>query len=86
MSIIKSTLQQTLDELEITRNKLSVESKVRAATLQSIVDEKASSIRFDTLIALLDTINEIAQQKGLNKRYGIEDIIKYEIQKNALSK
>lgn len=76
--MIKSTLQNTLDELNITRNKLAVESKVRPATLQSLVDNKTASIKFDTLNALLDTINKIAQEKGMSKKYEINDIITYQ--------
>ncbi|WP_244950992.1 helix-turn-helix domain-containing protein [Rummeliibacillus suwonensis] len=79
--MIETTLQNTLDELGITRNKLSVESKVRAATLQSLVDKKASSLKFDTLNALLDTINDLAKQKGIDKIYEINDIITYQYKK-----
>ena len=73
----KSTLQATLDELDIKRNKRSVESKVRPATLQHLVDGKTTLMKFDTLTALLDTINEIATIQGSEKVYGIEDIITY---------
>jgi predicted transcriptional regulator len=75
---IKPTLQTTLDELGITRNKLSVESKVRPATLQTLVDGKASLMKFDTLKALLDAINEIAAKQGSTKIYRIDDVITYE--------
>lgn len=76
--MIKITLQDTLDELGITRNKLAVESKVRPATLHSLVKGHTTLIKFDTLNILLNTLNDIAIGKGINKVYTITDIIDYE--------
>lgn len=76
--MIKITLQNTLDELGITRNKLAVESKIRPATLHSLVKGHGAMIKFETLDALLNAINEIAIEKNINKRYTITDIIDYE--------
>lgn len=76
--MIKITLQNTLDELGITRNKLAVEAKVRPATLHSLVKEQASQIKFETLTSILNTLNDIAFENGINKRYTITDIFDYE--------
>lgn len=75
--MIDVTLQKTLDELGITRNKLAVEAKIRPATLHSLVKGDTTLIRFDTLCEILDTINNIADKKGIDKEYGIDDVIKY---------
>lgn len=72
------TLSQTLQELGVTKNKLSVESKIRHNTISDLVNGEASSIRLDTLQAILDTLNKLAVEKGMDKVYGIKDVIKHE--------
>lgn len=76
--MIKFTLKRTIDELGISMYKLSTEAKSRGGTVQTLVDESAKSIRFDKLNALLDALNFIASEKGINKTYTISDIIDYE--------
>lgn len=76
--MIKITLGDTLNDLGITRNKLAVESKIRPATINSLVKGDAALIKFDTLCTMLDTINDIAIEKGKGKQYTIKDIIDYQ--------
>ncbi len=76
--MIKITLQRTLDELNISRNKLAVDYKIRAATLHTLVKNETSLIKFETLETILNALNDIAQSKGINKTYTITDIIDYE--------
>ncbi|MDZ5607921.1 helix-turn-helix transcriptional regulator [Bacillus pseudomycoides] len=72
------TLGRTLQELGVTKNKLAVEAKIRHNTISDLVNGDASSIRIDTLQAILDTLNELAAEKGIDKIYGIKDVIKHE--------
>ncbi|MCM3736469.1 helix-turn-helix transcriptional regulator [Bacillus cytotoxicus] len=74
---MKFTLGKSLEDLGITKNKLSVEAKVRSNTVGDLVNGDASSIRFDTLEAILDTLNRIAKEKGIDKTYVIDDVVKY---------
>lgn len=76
--MIKITLQKTLDELDITINKLAVEYKYRPATLYNLISGETTQIKFSTLDTILNMINEIAESKGINKTYTITDIIDYE--------
>ncbi|CUB59390.1 helix-turn-helix domain-containing protein [Bacillus sp. FSL K6-0067] len=72
------TLGQTLHEIGVTKNKLAVEAKIRHNTISDLVNGNASSIRIDTLQAILDTLNKLAADQGLQKVYGIKDVIKHE--------
>ncbi|MCM3387341.1 XRE family transcriptional regulator [Ureibacillus chungkukjangi] len=82
--MIKLTLKNTLKELDISMYRLSTEAKSRGGTVQSLVDNSAKSIRFDKLEALLNALNEIAEEKGVNKTYTITDIIDYEYVKKEV--
>jgi len=77
MSKIKFTLGKTLNELNITKNKLAVESKVRYNTVMDMVTNQSKSINILTLMAILDTLNEIAEEKGLNREIDVDDIFIY---------
>lgn len=76
--MIKITLQDSLDELGVTRNWIAVNYKIRPATLHSLVKGDTSQIRFDTLTTILDALNDIAIERGINKEYTITDVIDYE--------
>jgi DNA-binding Xre family transcriptional regulator len=73
-----STLGQTLEELKITRNALSVEAKVRPATIHDLVNGMAKQINFETLKAIIDALNRISFENGNVRRYVVEDIFTYE--------
>lgn len=72
-------LGKTLEELEITKNALAVEAKVRPATVGDLVSGNARSIQFDTLTAILNALNRKSFEKGKVKRYGILDVIDFEL-------
>lgn len=72
-----STLSKTLDELDIKRNALAVEAKVRPVTINELANGKAKQINFITLKKILDALNQFAKDKGINKTYTIEDVVKY---------
>jgi predicted transcriptional regulator len=73
-----STLEQALEELKITRNALSVEAKVRPATIHDLVNGTAKQLNFETLKAIIDALNRISFEKGHVRRYVVEDIFTYE--------
>lgn len=75
--MIKFVLEDTLNELDITRNFLAVEGKIRPATLHEIFHGKAQRLDIDTLTKILDTLNLISKEKGLRK-FDVTDIIRYE--------
>ncbi|MYL53303.1 helix-turn-helix domain-containing protein [Pontibacillus yanchengensis] len=77
MPYIKITVANILAELDITKNKLAVEAKIRPNTISDLVSEKAKAINFETLERIVTTLNELADEKGINKRYNVEDIFRY---------
>jgi len=74
----KYLLKEILEELDQTRNALSVEAKVRPGTILDLYDGKTQRIELKTFSRILDALNQFAIEKGLDKRYTIDDIIKYE--------
>ncbi|AHA71045.1 helix-turn-helix domain-containing protein [Bacillus cereus] len=74
---MKFTLGNSLDELGITKNKLSTESQVRYNTISDLVNGNANAVRFDSLEAIIDALNSIAVEKGINKTYKIDDVVQY---------
>jgi DNA-binding Xre family transcriptional regulator len=77
MNKIHFTLEKTLNELNITKNKLAVESKIRPNTIVAMANNKSKSINLDTLTAVLDALNELAAQQGINRTFNIEDVFIY---------
>jgi DNA-binding Xre family transcriptional regulator len=75
-------LEEILSELKITRNKLAVEAKVRPVTVNDLFDGKSKRIELPTIQKILDSLNQFAEIKGLDKTYTIDDIIKYEYKEN----
>lgn len=74
---IRFTLAQTLEELEVSRNKLAVKSEIRPATIGDMVNEETKRIELDTLISILDTLNMFAREKGY-RPITIDDVFVYE--------
>ncbi|MNC38436.1 hypothetical protein D3C81_938120 [compost metagenome] len=77
MEGIRFNLEQTLDYLGMTRNKLSVESKTRQATILDLAAGESKTVRLDTLVSILDTLNETAKRRGLERKFGVDDVIQY---------
>jgi DNA-binding Xre family transcriptional regulator len=70
-------LGKILAELEITKNALAVEGKIRPATLAKYEKGEVDRIEVATLTGILDTANRMAVQNGDAPKYGIEDLITY---------
>jgi predicted transcriptional regulator len=76
MGSIQFNLKETLDQLNITRNKLAVESKTRPATILDLVSGDTKRLELSTVVAILDTLNEIAKEKGY-REITFHDILEY---------
>lgn len=68
---------EIIDVLGTTRNKIAVESKTRPATILDLAGGETKTIKLETLVNILDALNEIAQSKGIDRVIGISDIIEY---------
>lgn len=77
MGGIKFTLEKTLERLNITRNRLAVEAKIRPNTISDLASGKTKRIEFATLISILDELNRVAKERG-KREITIEDIIAYD--------
>lgn len=77
MEGIRFNLEQTLDFLGMTRNKLSVESKTRQATVLDLAAGESKTVKLETLVAILDALNETARRRGMDRRFVIDDVIQY---------
>jgi hypothetical protein len=71
-------LEGVLNEIEQTRNAVAVEAKVRPATLHDLYYGNTKRIELESFGRILDAINKFAVEKGIDKRYTIDDIIRYE--------
>ncbi|OMD33585.1 XRE family transcriptional regulator [Paenibacillus odorifer] len=74
---MKFKLSDTLDLLGTTRNKIAVESKTRPATILDLASGDTRTVKLDTLANILDTLNVLAKEKGIERTIGIDDIIEY---------
>lgn len=74
---IKYKLAETLDELKTSRNKVAVESKTRPATILDLAGGESKTIKLETLVSILDALNQIAKDEGVDRVFGINDIIEY---------
>lgn len=70
-------LDNILKELGITMNHLSVESKIRSATVIGLCKGDTKRLELSTVESILNTLNEIAKQQGKNMIYTIDSIIEY---------
>jgi DNA-binding Xre family transcriptional regulator len=70
-------LGKTLDELNITRNALAVEAKIRPVTVNELVSGKVKQVNFSTLQSILEALNKIASDKGINKKFKVKDVFEY---------
>ncbi|MNN33864.1 hypothetical protein D3C81_1476390 [compost metagenome] len=74
---IKFKLADTISELGTSRNKIAVESKTRPATILDLAAGDTKTIKLETVVNILDALNDIAREKGIDRVIGIGDIIEY---------
>jgi predicted transcriptional regulator len=77
MGEIEFTLQQVLDELHITGSRIASISNIRSNTIYEMVNNTTKSVNMKTLAKLIDTLNEVSRDRGINKRIEISDILRY---------
>ncbi|OMF73613.1 XRE family transcriptional regulator [Paenibacillus peoriae] len=68
-------LGDILEELDISRNKLAVEAKIRPATVIDMVNGKR--LELETLVHILDALNRFARQRRFTRAITLADIIEY---------
>jgi DNA-binding Xre family transcriptional regulator len=76
-------LDSVLKDLDLTMNKLSVESKIRSGTVISLAKGKAKRLELDTIHSILDVLNETARKENINHTYTIDDIVEYYFDQEA---
>jgi predicted transcriptional regulator len=72
-----------LEDIELTRNALAVEAKVRPATIHDLYNGDTKRIELPTIQRILDAINQEARNKGKSKTYTLDDLIKYSYEKDG---
>lgn len=69
-------LPDTLNELDITKNRLATEGKFRVATLHELEKHKAKSITFEMFETILETLNKITAAEG-KRQITINDMFEF---------
>lgn len=75
--MMQFNLGKALDSLGISMNKLSILSEVRPNTVNDLVNGKTKRIEIETIMKILDSLNQFAVHKGIKKQFKINDIIEY---------
>jgi predicted transcriptional regulator len=77
MAKIVWKLEEVLNEIEVSPNKLSVLARVRPNTIYNMVYNEAGRVHFDTITKVLVALNQIAEEKDIHKKFNIEDILEF---------
>jgi predicted transcriptional regulator len=77
MAKITWKLNDCLEELNVTPNRLSVEAKVRPNTIYNMVYNKAVRFHFPTTTKVLVALNKISKDENLHRTFNIEDILEF---------
>lgn len=77
MQRIRYKLGETIDIIGTTRNHVAVESKTRPATILDLVSGETKTIKLETMVSILDALNQIAKSKGIDRTFNVTDIIEY---------
>ena len=70
-------LDDTIKKLGVTPNRIAVEAKIPPNTIYNMKDNNTTRIHIKTITSLLDAINDIAAEKGIEKVFTITDILTY---------
>lgn len=76
-------LEEVLKEVDLTRNALAVEAKIRPATVADLYNGKSKRLELPTISSILDVLNKRSTELGLNKTYTIDSLIRYTYDKDA---
>jgi DNA-binding Xre family transcriptional regulator len=77
--LIKFNLEKTINELDITSNRLAVLAEVRPNTISDLIKGSTKRIELETVEKILEALNYEATRKN-KKYYQIQDIVQYESQ------
>lgn len=77
MGKIHFTLKDTIKRLNTTPNRIAVEAKVRPPTVYNMVENKTSRVSMDTLADIIDALNVIAEERGIQEEFDVEDVFIY---------
>lgn len=77
MKKVTSTLDKTLDLLGVTPYYLIKKTNIRSDTVYYIINNKFQRLNTKILEKILIALEEIAEEQGINRKFNIEDIIKY---------
>ncbi|HDX9607374.1 TPA: hypothetical protein ROY11_004512 [Bacillus cereus] len=77
MGRIHFTLEQTLNELDISPYRLSVISTVRSNTIADMVSNQSSRININTLELIISALNKIAAERGSSRKFNVNDVFTY---------
>lgn len=77
MGRIQFTLEQTLNELDISPYRLSVISTVRSNTIADMVSNQSSRINISTLELIITALNKIAAEQGSSRKFNVADVFVY---------
>lgn len=79
--MIKFVLDETLEEIGVTRNKLSVESKVRYTTITDMANNGVKQVNIATLEQIVIALNELAKEKNVNRKFDVNDVFIFDFDK-----
>lgn len=74
---LQFNLNKALDELGVTAHYIAVETKNRPASVLSLAKGEMKRLDLEMLDNILDELNMVAIEKGINREYTIEDVISY---------
>lgn len=77
LSSIHINLDYVLNRLNLTKNKLAVEAKLRPNLIGEMTEGKTKAIKLETLATLLDTLNMISIEQGDDLVVTVGDILVY---------
>lgn len=72
---VRITLNETLEAIDVKRNAVAVEGKIRPATVSELCSGKSKAISFETLEKIVNALNSLDQD---GKQHGIEDVLTIE--------
>lgn len=77
MGKIRFVLKETLEELNVTGYRVAVESKIRPNSIYDILENQKKTISLEHLTAIINALNSIAKDEGINRKFDISDVIEY---------
>ncbi|MDX8367878.1 helix-turn-helix transcriptional regulator [Cytobacillus sp. IB215665] len=80
MNGIHCRLNEILEELDLSLYRIALDSGIRKSTISDLVNNRMKGIRMSTLFELIQTLNQFATEKGIDKKYDVGDLFYYEEQ------